>query len=562
MKKKFLCCILAVSISLPFVSVDAAKNMGYKWPVPGYYMTNPFTGTSKSDHRGIDIATSGVAANVYAAKSGTIMKFYNNCEHISQRTSCNDGIGNGMMIDHGDGTFTQYAHMTLNSFPSNIYVGAYVEQGQFLGKVGSSGMSTGYHLHFELRTGTNHNNYWSNTPVNALDYMDVDDTGNYSGGGSVTSSVSVTTTDVKNISETNATVYGQVSYSGSRPSEVGIYFGTSSTNMNKVARDSINHNKNPFDMWYDLNAEAGQYLSPGTTYYWQCYAIVDGNETKGEVKSFTSKGPTPVNSSVSVTTTDAQNISETNATVYGKVSYSGSRPSEVGIYFGTSSTNMNKVARDSINHNKNPFDMWYDLNAEAGQYLSPGITYYWQCYAIVDGNETKGEVKSFISAGSTPAPIPTATPTPSPTPLPIVTPTPTPAPAEKETPVPITPIKNYSSAYVLTVYSGKNPQIAINDRLVKFYDAQPFIDLNNRTQVPIRAVSEMLNCDVDWISETHTAIITMENGDSVVIVVGSNTMIVNGSRVKMDTTALIKEERTYIPVRSVAEALGLTVEWV
>ena len=453
MKKKFLCCILAVSISLPFVSVDAAKNMGYKWPVPGYSMTNPFTGTSKSDHRGIDIATSGVAANVYAAKSGTIMKFYNNCEHISQRTSCNDGIGNGMMIDHGDGTFTQYAHMTLNSFPSNIYVGAYVEQGQFLGKVGSSGMSTGYHLHFELRTGTNHNNYWSNTPVNALDYMDVDDTGNYSGGGSVTSSVSVTTTDVKNISETNATVYGQVSYSGSRPSEVGIYFGTSSTNMNKVARDSINHNKNPFDMWYDLNAEAGQYLSPG-------------------------------------------------------------------------------------------------------------ITYYWQCYAIVDGNETKGEVKSFISAGSTPAPIPTATPTPSPTPLPIVTPTPTPAPAEKETPVPITPIKNYSSAYVLTVYSGKNPQIAINDRLVKFYDAQPFIDLNNRTQVPIRAVSEMLNCDVDWISETHTAIITMENGDSVVIVVGSNTMIVNGSRVKMDTTALIKEERTYIPVRSVAEALGLTVEWV
>ena len=51
---------------------------------------------------------------------------------------------------------------------------------------------------------------------------------------------------------------------GKKPSEVGIYFGTSENGMSKVANDVINHNKNPFDMWYDLNDEAGLYLDSNT----------------------------------------------------------------------------------------------------------------------------------------------------------------------------------------------------------------------------------------------------------------------------------------------------------
>ena len=53
------------------------------------------------------------------------------------------------------------------------------------------------------------------------------------------------------------------------------------------ANDVINHNKNPFDMWYDLKDEAGLYLDSNTKYYWQCYAIVNGKEYKVEIKSFT-----------------------------------------------------------------------------------------------------------------------------------------------------------------------------------------------------------------------------------------------------------------------------------
>ncbi|MFR2182128.1 MAG: GH25 family lysozyme [Hominilimicola sp.] len=103
---------------------------------------------------------------------------------------------------------------------------------------------------------------------------------------------------------------------------------------------------------------------------------------------------------VTVNTTVADSITESNATVRGTVSYSGQKPSEVGIYFGTSENGMSKVANDVINHNKNPFDMWYDLNDEAGLYLDSNTKYYWQCYAIVNGKEYKGEIKSFTTLNS------------------------------------------------------------------------------------------------------------------------------------------------------------------
>lgn len=264
------------------------------------------------------------------------------------------------------------------------------------------------------------------------------------------------------------------------------------------------------------------------------------------------RGVSGYNNSVVVNTTVADTITSSNAVVRGTVSYSGNRPSEAGIYFGTSSDNMSKVASDIINHNKNPFDMWYDLNSEAGQYLSDGTTYYWQCYVIVDGIETKGDIKSFTTIDTNPTLTPTDTPTPEPT----LINTPEPTPTQILTPTPLV-----VSPSVLKVFSGDNPQIAVDNRIVRFPDARPFIDINNRTQIPIRAVAEMLNCDVEWVPDTNTVIITNDNGDVIIITIGSNVMIHNGSKVLMDTAALIKNDRTYIPVRFVAEALGLVVEW-
>ncbi len=211
------------------------------------------------------------------------------------------------------------------------------------------------------------------------------------------SDITVNTLDARNISQTNATVYGSASYSGTRPSEVGLYFGTSSGSLKKVAHESIDFSKNPFDIWYDLNDEAGQYLSPGTTYYYQFYAIQNGTEARGSINSFTTIAPESAN--MSVTTGGADSITATNATVRGGASYSGTRPSEVGLYFGTSPDNMTIVARDYIDFKKNPFDIWYDLNSEAGQYLSTNTTYYYRIYGIQNGVEIDGETKSFTTSG-------------------------------------------------------------------------------------------------------------------------------------------------------------------
>ena len=71
-----------------------------------------------------------------------------------------------------------------------------------------------------------------------------------------------------------------------------------------------------------------------------------------------------------------------------------------------------------------------------------------------------------------------------------------------------------------------------------------------------------VHCKVDWDDTTKTAVITKDNGDVVKVTLGSDILLMNDKTTKMDTTAIIKEERTFIPVRFVAEAMGLEVEWV
>ncbi|WP_418708563.1 peptidoglycan DD-metalloendopeptidase family protein [Anaerotignum faecicola] len=101
--------------------------------------------------------------------------------------------------------------------------------------------------------------------------------------------------NASNVTQTNAQLNASISYSGNHPSEVGVYFGNSADSMRKVGSDAINHNKNPFDMWYSLN-KYGVTLSAGTTYYYKMYAIMDGREVTSNVQSFTT--PAQVNSNL------------------------------------------------------------------------------------------------------------------------------------------------------------------------------------------------------------------------------------------------------------------------
>ena len=128
---------------------------GYTWPVPGFYHLTSLWDEDRGDsnHGALDIASAGVdGANVVAAHSGIVDVAQNDCVHNWGKDSscgCGGGYGNWVRIDHGDGYSTIYAHMSSIT----VGYGDYVEAGQLLGFVGSTGYSTGAHLHFETLYG-------------------------------------------------------------------------------------------------------------------------------------------------------------------------------------------------------------------------------------------------------------------------------------------------------------------------------------------------------------------------------------------------------------------------
>ena len=127
----------------------------------------------KSSHGGIDIGNVGNGAgviNIIASKSG-VVTYPNDIYQTSYQDKYGEenlnnkdggGFGNYVKIDHQDGTMTIYAHLAKDSI--TVTAGEKVVQGQVIGKMGSSGSSTGTHLHFEVRV--------NGTKVFPLDYVD------------------------------------------------------------------------------------------------------------------------------------------------------------------------------------------------------------------------------------------------------------------------------------------------------------------------------------------------------------------------------------------------------
>ena len=127
-------------------SSSPPSSSGLIWPVSGP-ITSPFGMRWGSLHPGIDIGV-GMGTPIHAAASGRVIS-----------ASYSGGYGNLVVIDHGNGLATAYAHQSSMA----VSAGQQVSQGQVIGYVGSTGFSTGPHLHFEVRV--------NGSPVDPMGYL-------------------------------------------------------------------------------------------------------------------------------------------------------------------------------------------------------------------------------------------------------------------------------------------------------------------------------------------------------------------------------------------------------
>lgn len=120
---------------------------GFRWPLDSrfqmittYFGPDYLNGVARN-HYGIDVGNAGIGGqNIYAAQSGTVITAYND-------GGWHGGYGNYVVIDHGAGISTLYAHCSATT----VYEGQTVNKGDVIGYVGTTGWSTGNHLHFEVR---------------------------------------------------------------------------------------------------------------------------------------------------------------------------------------------------------------------------------------------------------------------------------------------------------------------------------------------------------------------------------------------------------------------------
>ncbi|HNX29864.1 MAG TPA: stalk domain-containing protein [Syntrophomonadaceae bacterium] len=110
---------------------------------------------------------------------------------------------------------------------------------------------------------------------------------------------------------------------------------------------------------------------------------------------------------------------------------------------------------------------------------------------------------------------------------------------------------------ILTIGS----KVILADGQEVLMDVAPYIDPDaSRTMVPIRFVSEALGADVQWQPENNQAKIVLDD-QKILLTIGSKTVYVNGTAAETDSPAVIRDSRTFVPLRFISETLGAEVVW-
>lgn len=158
--KKIISMILAVAMAMSLITVVPVRAAdAWLWPTS---VTN-ITGGYTSNHKALDIGLGSAYAKapIYASKSGKVVLSYDGCvgcksdygkynkENGNDKNYCrhNKPCGNYVIIDHGNGVYSRYLHLYWDGVAEK---GTTVKQGDIIGYMGSTGRSSGTHLHFDI----------------------------------------------------------------------------------------------------------------------------------------------------------------------------------------------------------------------------------------------------------------------------------------------------------------------------------------------------------------------------------------------------------------------------
>lgn len=107
---------------------------------------------------------------------------------------------------------------------------------------------------------------------------------------------------------------------------------------------------------------------------------------------------------------------------------------------------------------------------------------------------------------------------------------------------------------------AKSPTVFVNGEQLTF-DAEPFIE-NDRALVPVRAIFKACGAEMSWDQDTLTAVgYNAELDRTVTIQAGNKTAFVDSEAKELDVAARVLEDRTYVPLRFISEAMDAKVDW-
>jgi Copper amine oxidase N-terminal domain. len=352
----------------------------------------------------------------------------------------------------------------------------------------------------------------------------------------------VTTEAADNIDDESATLNGVIESTGdSDITSYGFYWGTSSS-LSSMDQEEVGDDSDEMSDGDSFDFDLSD-LDSGETYYFRAYATNDSGTAYGSVKSISADEDS---SKPTVTTKSATDIEDEGATLNGLLdSIGGDDITEYGFYYGTSSScsSKKKVGTDDLSDD-DTFD--YTLSS-----LSSGTKYYYKAYAKNSYGTTYGSVKNFTTDGSS-ADEPSVT-TNSPT-LSGTT-----AILSGEVTASDTTIKSYGFYYGTDSTCSSRILVGTSGSEGEMYTYNLSGLVSGATYYVKAYATNSAGTSYGTVrSFTVGSSSTGTSTGTNTFTIGASYFYLNGAKQTMDAPPYIRNNRTYMPIRYVCYAMGMS----